>query len=170
MGFAVAKRLAEEGWHLTIVDLNESQGIKAVDELGGKATFLKADVTKYGDQLAAFEQTFTKHGRLDFVFANAGIAEKADFYDKPGAWPPKPPTMLSQEVNLTGVVYSSYLAMHFMRRNKIPGGVIVMTASGKSSPHERENTDLTCHRQLLPSMHRRNYPFTRHQNTGFWAS
>lgn len=41
--------------------------------------------------------------------------------------------MTVQDVNLTGVVYSAHLAMHYMRRNTKPGGVLVMTASGQYS-------------------------------------
>lgn len=131
MGLAVGKRLAEEGWHLVLVDINEHVGVNAVFEINSKtASFVKADVTKFDDQLAVFEQTFEKHGRIDFVFANAGVAGATGFSARCDHWPPKPPSLLVQEVNLTGVVYTCYLAMHYMRRNEVPGGVVVMTASG----------------------------------------
>ncbi|EON98836.1 putative 15-hydroxyprostaglandin dehydrogenase (nad(+)) protein [Phaeoacremonium minimum UCRPA7] len=130
MGFAVAQKLVRENWLVAIVDLNEDDGLKAARDLGSNASFVKANVVKYNEQLEAFEKTFTKHGRLDFVFANAGIAGLPDFYDKAKTWPPQPPSLLVQHVNLTGVEYSAYLAMHYMRRNNEPGGVIIITASG----------------------------------------
>lgn len=131
MGFAVAQKLVEENWSVTIVDLNEDDGLQAVQSLGQQASFVKADVVKYEEQLEAFEKTFNTHGRLDFVFANAGIAGRANFYDRATSWPPKPPSLLVQDVNLMGAELSAYLAMHFMRQNNEPGGVIVLTASGK---------------------------------------
>lgn len=133
MGFAVAQRLAQEGWFTVIVDVNEYQGQKTVEKLGNNAVFKKANVTIYSEQSSVFEETFIEYGRVDFVFANAGIAGKADFYDIVNYWPPEAPSMTVQDVNLTGVVYSAYLAMHYMRRNTKPGGVLVMTASGQYS-------------------------------------
>lgn len=133
MGFAVAQRLAQEGWFTVIVDVNGDQGQRTVEKLGNNAVFKKANVTIYSEQSSVFEETFIEYGRVDFVFANAGIAGKADFYDIVNYWPPEAPSMTVQDVNLTGVVYSAYLAMHYMRRNTKPGGVLVMTASGQYS-------------------------------------
>lgn len=42
MGFAVAQRLAQEGWFTVIVDVNEYQGQKTVEKLGNNAVFKKA--------------------------------------------------------------------------------------------------------------------------------
>lgn len=132
MGFAVAKRLIEESWNVIVVDLNKEQGEYAVKQLGSSSTFIRANVVQYEDQLAAFKQAEKLHGRIDFVFANAGILGKADFYDRAEEWPPQAPSLAVQDICLTGVTYTSYLAMHFMRRNSTSGGVIVMTASGTS--------------------------------------
>ena len=135
MGLAVAEELFRSAWNIAIVDLNETQAQQALLRLGTSAIFVRADVTKYDQQLAAFQKTKDTYGQIDFVFANAGIIGKADFYDKPEQWPPKPPSLLIQEICLTGVIYTSHLAMHFMRQNATAGGVLVMTASGQYSMH-----------------------------------
>lgn len=132
MGYAVASRLADDGWKIVIVDLNENLGASAVESLGSMAIFIAADVTKYWDQAAAFEKAFATHNRIDFVFANAGISGNADFYNETQTWAPEPPATLVEEVCLKGMIFTSYLAMHYMRRNKPKGGVIISTASGKS--------------------------------------
>ncbi|KAF7559281.1 hypothetical protein G7046_g4884 [Stylonectria norvegica] len=132
MGLAVAKALVREGWVVTLADRDEKQAEIAIESLGARAEFIRMDVTEYLQQLEAFQKTFEKHGRLDFVFANAGIAGKADFYNMPESWPPNPPSFAVEEVCLRGVINTSYLAMQYMRRNEPPGGVIVMTASAAS--------------------------------------
>jgi 15-hydroxyprostaglandin dehydrogenase (NAD) len=129
MGHAVAEALSRSSWRIAIVDLNADQSEQA---FGPSALFIRADVTSYDDQLRAFETIKKTFGRIDFVFANAGVIGKADFYLEPEAWPPKAPSLAAEDICLKGVIYTSYLAMHFMRRNAQPGGVIVMTASGKS--------------------------------------
>ena len=130
MGFAVAERLYADGFRVAILDLNEKLGEQAARKLGSSAMFAACNVTSYDLQLKAFEKVWEAWGRIDFVFANAGVIEKAVFYDKSQQWPPAAANLLSQDILLTGVVYSSYLAMHFMRRNSPAGGVLVMTASG----------------------------------------
>lgn len=131
MGYAVAQKLASKGWRIALLDLNEETGAKAAETLGSNCIFVKANITIYEDQIAAFERTVDTFGGIDFVFANAGIPGKAGFFDKAEKWPPSPPSLLVQDVCLTGTIYTSQLAMHCMRRNTVPGGSVVMTASGK---------------------------------------
>jgi 15-hydroxyprostaglandin dehydrogenase (NAD) len=130
MGLEVARKLCLDGWKVVAVDRDVEQGKKAALELGPLSTFIQADVTKYEDQLAAFECAEALYGSIDFVFANAGILGKADFYNHVEQWPPKAPSLAVQDVCLTGVIYTCHLAMQFMRRNSPPGGIIIITASG----------------------------------------
>lgn len=45
--------------------------------------------------------------------------------------------MLCTDVDYKGVVYGTQLAIHFMRKNKVPGGKIIATASVAAIvPHE----------------------------------
>lgn len=53
-----------------------------------------------------------------------------------GRIPPKP-NLLCTDVDYKGVVYGTQLAIHFMRKNKVPGGKIVATGSVAAIvPHE----------------------------------
>ncbi|CAM1506053.1 Fc.00g056940.m01.CDS01 [Cosmosporella sp. VM-42] len=131
MGLAVAQALVDIGWRAILLDFNEEAGAHVAYAMGECAEFRKVDVTQYNQQLAAFEWVFEAYGRVDFVFANAGIAGNSDFYDVPNTWPPTAPSLVVEEVCLRGVIHTSHLAMQYMRRNHPPGGVIVMTASGK---------------------------------------
>lgn len=131
MGLAVAEELNRLGWNIAIVDLNAQQANQALPKLASSSIFCRANVVKYQEQLEAFEKARATFGSIDFVFANAGIIGKADFYNEADAWPPEPPSLAVQDICLTGVIYTCHLAMHFMRRNEVPGGTIVMTASGE---------------------------------------
>ena len=66
------------------------------------------------------------------VFANAGIVEKVDIYQRhesdANGLPPKLNTTVL-DINLKAVVTTSYLAVHFFRQNTTPGGALVITAS-----------------------------------------
>ena len=63
------------------------------------------------------------------MFANAGIVEKLDFYEKSNADLPPPIDMSVIDINLKSVISTSHLAIHFLRKNKIPGGNLIITAS-----------------------------------------
>lgn len=50
--------------------------------------------------------------------------------------PPKP-NLICTDIVYKGVVYGTQLAIHFMRKNKLPGGSIISTASCAGvDPHE----------------------------------
>jgi NAD(P)-dependent dehydrogenase (short-subunit alcohol dehydrogenase family) len=137
MGLAVAKALASrtnEEWDLHLVDLNASTGNDAVSSLSN-AHFYKTNVTDYDSLVSAYEEAFKISGRLDFVYANAGIVERDNFYEKHdlSKSPPKP-NQLSIDINLKAVVDTSYLALHYFRRSKSQNPdqsspALVMTAS-----------------------------------------
>jgi hypothetical protein len=67
------------------------------------------------------------------VFANAGILDVADFYQKPDTLPPPEPSLLTSKVSCDGAIYSAYLATHYFRRNSTLGGSLIVTSSGPSN-------------------------------------
>jgi len=79
LGFATARRLAEAGAHVVIVDLPRSAGVARAAELGG--TFAPADVTDPG-QVAAAVETAVAQGPLRVVVNCAGIAPPAKVLDR----------------------------------------------------------------------------------------
>lgn len=138
MGLAVAQALSSrthEEWDLHIIDLNGDAGKKATASLKN-AYFHQTNVTDYSSMVSAFEATWSKSGRLDFVYANAGIVERDNFYEEhPLDAPPPAPNQLSIDINLKAVVNTSHLALHYFRKSLAETGkegtapALVMTAS-----------------------------------------
>jgi NAD(P)-dependent dehydrogenase (short-subunit alcohol dehydrogenase family) len=137
MGQAVAKALSAcEKWEIHILDINEERGAQAAKEVP-RTTFHRANVTKYSELAEAFQNVFQKTSQLDFVFANAGVIERNNFYATPQAehfkdvCPPPEPDLLSIDTDLKGVVFTTHLAQHYFRHSphKGQGTSLVMTAS-----------------------------------------
>lgn len=119
MGLAVAHALAKRGdWQLHIVDLNVKAGEQAEKQLGKNAKFHKCNVTVYKEQADIFDGVHKSAGRLDFVFANAGIVERFSFYEKHEQSPPPEIDQSSIDIDLKAVVITSYLAQHYFRLSK----------------------------------------------------
>ena len=134
MGLAVAQDLSAKGWNLTIIDLSPESLEKVKDQFDSNHTlFIELDVTNYESQADAFVQTWNRWTRLDFVFANAGIGDRMNFYAPAtsllanGA--PAKPSELVIDICLNGMVYSAYLALHYFRQNQSKAGKIVFTSS-----------------------------------------
>lgn len=139
MGFAVAVALSSHptiGWDIHLVDLNEEAGKQASSQLKN-AHFHKTNVTDYNSLVSAFEESWNIFQRLDFVYANAGIVERDNFYEEHNldGPPPPPPNQLSVDINFKAVVNTSYLALHYFRKSLAKHGkdasdpVLIMTAS-----------------------------------------
>jgi NAD(P)-dependent dehydrogenase (short-subunit alcohol dehydrogenase family) len=77
IGFATAQELARRGATVVVVDLDQGAADDAAERLGSGATGIACDVTDPGALRAAVARTVERHGRLDVVVANAGIASKA---------------------------------------------------------------------------------------------
>jgi NAD(P)-dependent dehydrogenase (short-subunit alcohol dehydrogenase family) len=115
-------------------------------------SFIKTDVTSWESQLALFKETIKTHGRLDVVLANAGIDESEQaFEDKiePESGDPVEPKWLTLNVNLVGSLITTKLALHFMRKSK-EGGSIVLTGSRASEYEGYRQT--TCFNDVLQAM------------------
>ncbi|KIW04318.1 uncharacterized protein PV09_04610 [Verruconis gallopava] len=80
--------------------------------------FLHCDVSSWESQLKFFESAVEKLGRIDAVIANAGIANKENFndYEDVELQPPTRPRTSIVDVNLTGVIFSAKLSMHYFAR------------------------------------------------------
>jgi NAD(P)-dependent dehydrogenase (short-subunit alcohol dehydrogenase family) len=73
IGFATAKLFVAEGAKVTITGRNEETLRAAAKELGQNALAVAADATDIAATDAAIRQAAEKFGKLDIVFANAGI-------------------------------------------------------------------------------------------------
>jgi NAD(P)-dependent dehydrogenase (short-subunit alcohol dehydrogenase family) len=76
MGLATARRLLDEGAHVIIVARGKVGLDAAVEALnaGDRVTAVAGDVADSADLDALVDVIRNRHGRLDVVFANAGIA------------------------------------------------------------------------------------------------
>ena len=75
IGEGIARRLAAEGAHVIVNDINTALGEKVVGEIlraGGDAAFVRADVTRSDDMKALVDAAVRRHGRLDVMVNNAG--------------------------------------------------------------------------------------------------
>ncbi len=77
IGFAAAKRFVDEGAKVILTGTNPKTLETARSELGGKADVIASDASKEQDVKALFKEVVDKHGAIDVLFLNAGIAKFA---------------------------------------------------------------------------------------------
>ena len=77
IGLATAKRFVNEGAHVYITGRREKELSAAVKDIGKNVTGVLGDVAKLADLDRLFAQIKREKGKLDIVFANAGIATYA---------------------------------------------------------------------------------------------
>src|SRR5467141_594354 len=79
IGLATAKQFVNEGAYVFITGRREPEVARAVKEIGRSVTGVQGDVSNLGDLDRLFAQIKQEKGKLDIVFANAGIAKYARF-------------------------------------------------------------------------------------------
>jgi NAD(P)-dependent dehydrogenase (short-subunit alcohol dehydrogenase family) len=79
IGLATAKQFVNEGAYVFITGRRQSELDAAVKQIGKSVTAVQGDVSKLGDLDRLFAQIKQEKGRLDVVFANAGVATYAAF-------------------------------------------------------------------------------------------
>ncbi|KAJ3580036.1 hypothetical protein NPX13_g528 [Xylaria arbuscula] len=130
IGLATATFLARKGAEVHVLDLNE-----AIDGFPhGKIHFHKCDVTKW-EQL---REVFGQIPRIDFAFANAGMAEEADYFadtfdDNDRLEEPEYAVL---DINFRAVANLVKLAWASMRKNKIQGSIVITTSATAYAPEQ----------------------------------
>ncbi|WP_296143026.1 glucose 1-dehydrogenase [uncultured Flavobacterium sp.] len=126
IGRAVAEAYAREGAKVVISDVNVEHGeetVKAIEQSGGEAFFIKGDSSSASDNKRLVEETVAKYGRLDISCNNAGMGGPA----KPtGEYEPEDWDKVIA-LNLSGVFYACRYQLEQMLKNG--GGSIVNIAS-----------------------------------------
>ncbi|WP_437905018.1 glucose 1-dehydrogenase [Sorangium sp. So ce327] len=124
IGLATAKAFAAEGAKVYVTGRRRERLDAAVSEIGGGTVGVQGDVGKLADLDRLYERIARDHGRVDVVFANAGISESATV----GA--------LDEEhfdrvfgTNIKGLVFSVQKALPLMTS----GGAVVLAGSGAGS-------------------------------------
>jgi NAD(P)-dependent dehydrogenase (short-subunit alcohol dehydrogenase family) len=97
--------------HISIFDINVTAAAKTVSTLQKEfpaisLSFHQCDVASWESQATAFEEVVKHQGRVDYVFANAGVTERGTLIDKNEEKPSKP-VLTTLDVNLAGVIYCS---------------------------------------------------------------
>ena len=128
IGGESALLFAAEGAAIVVVDVDEAHGnetVRRVQAAGGKAAFIRADVSKAADCEAMVRFAETTFGRLDVLFNNAG-----------GGAPPVLLEDLTYEqwmtvvnANLTGVFLCTQEAFKIMKAQTPMGGRIINNGS-----------------------------------------
>jgi meso-butanediol dehydrogenase/(S,S)-butanediol dehydrogenase/diacetyl reductase len=120
IGRATARRMAEEGAAVAVVDINGEAAGECAEAIGGTAHM--ADVTDPEAMRDAFDAAAVAMGGITTVFNNAGIGGLSPLHD----WEPAEWNRLVA-VNLTGVYLGFRAAVPHLRA--AGGGSIVSTAS-----------------------------------------
>ena len=76
IGRAAAKAFGKAGYHVIVTDVLEKEGQAVAAEIGKHAEFHKFDVRSTENANAVIAAVEKKHGALDCIVANAGIAHK----------------------------------------------------------------------------------------------
>src|SRR6202790_1868814 len=79
IGLATAKRFVNEGAYVYITGRRDAELAAAVKEIGRNVTGVQGDVWNMGDLDHLFARIKQEKGRLDVIFANAGVAKYAAF-------------------------------------------------------------------------------------------
>ena len=79
IGLATAQRFLADGARVVVTGRNQEALDAAVSTLGGGATGVRGDVADLDDLDSLFAQVRTQFGRVDVLFANAGVAPFVPF-------------------------------------------------------------------------------------------
>lgn len=74
IGLAAAKEFIEQGAHVYITGRSQKQLDKAVAELGNQVTAIQGDISKMEDIDTLISVVKEKHGKIDVLVSNVGIA------------------------------------------------------------------------------------------------
>jgi NAD(P)-dependent dehydrogenase (short-subunit alcohol dehydrogenase family) len=125
IGSAISKRLAWEGAHVVITDMNAENSQRVVDEIiaaRGNAEFIAADISNSQACQDLVAAVIAKHGKIDVLANNAGINRRGNIL-----------ALTEEDWHITMAVNVN--AMFYLCKAVIPhmqaagGGAIVNTAS-----------------------------------------
>lgn len=121
IGLATAQEFIAQGAKVVIFGRDKQTLADAQETLGSNAIAVQGDVTKIADLERLFDTVKKKHGRVDILYVNAGVAEF------------RPVDMADEahfdkvfDINVKGAFYTAQKAVPLMAS----GGSIIFTTSG----------------------------------------
>ena len=136
IGAAIARRLAEEGCAVGILDLDAATGEKLADEIkaaGGRASLHAIDITDYDAVVRAVESIETSFGPPAFLVNNAGWDRAQSFLDTtPEFWRKVVAINLFGPLNVNHVVLRGMAARGFGRVVNIASDAGRVGSSGEA--------------------------------------
>jgi NAD(P)-dependent dehydrogenase (short-subunit alcohol dehydrogenase family) len=120
IGLATAKRFVEEGAYVFITGRRQSELDEAVKQIGDNIAGVQGDVSNFADLDRLYATVKQKKGRLDILFANAGVAEFASLGEITEAHFDK-----TFSINVKGLLFTVQKALPLIQ----DGGSIILNAS-----------------------------------------
>lgn len=125
IGEGAAVAFAREGAKVAVLGRTKGkldETVKRIEEAGGEGLAVEGDVSKYGDMERVVAEVVETWGRLDVLFANAGIN---------GVWAPIEELAPEEwektiAINLNGTFFSIKAAVPHLRKR---GGSVIVTSS-----------------------------------------
>ena len=121
IGLATAKRFVAEGAFVFITGRRQSELDKAVAEIGKNVTAVRGDISNLDDLDRLYKEVAAKKGKIDIVFASAGVVEMVptqavtpEHYDK------------TFDINARGTYFTVQKALPVLN----DGGSIILVGSG----------------------------------------
>jgi rhamnulose-1-phosphate aldolase/alcohol dehydrogenase len=134
IGKSIALRLAAEGAHVVVTDIDLANAQAVADEIVeangiGRAIALALDVTNEEQVQHVFDETVLRYGGLDVLVSNAGIAKVAAIADLSlKDW------NLSLSINTTGHFLVSRAAMRVLLAQNIGGSLVFNATKNVTAP------------------------------------
>ncbi|MEU1912615.1 SDR family NAD(P)-dependent oxidoreductase [Streptomyces massasporeus] len=128
IGRATALAFAAEGAHVVVAGRRRGpldETVALIEEAGGKALAVTADVTRADDLQALVDAAVDRFGSLDVAVNNAGVLEAGG---QPAADVPEDAWRRMLDINVTGVLLALQAEVRRMRTQP-DGGAIVNIAS-----------------------------------------
>jgi len=120
IGLATAKQFVNEGAYVFVTGRREAELAAAKEQIGKKVTAIQGDVSNLDDLDRLFAQIKKEKGKIDIVFANAGVARYA------------PLGTITEvffnsifDINVKGVLFTVQKSLSLLR----DGGSIILNAS-----------------------------------------
>src|SRR6516225_233841 len=120
IGLSTARRFAEEGAQVVISGRDQKTLDAAVKTIGGNVLAVQSDVSKLADIDKLYKAVSQKFGKIDVLFANAGVAKFAPFADSSEA-------LFDEifDINVKGVFFTIQKALPLLNN----GGSIIINSS-----------------------------------------